>query len=62
MSLAIYANVTGLSGAVARHVKASIRNRIASFGGVVTSIYRNPRVQGHPYRFIRVHYETRNRP
>lgn len=57
MSLAIYVNVTQAlrDGDAARAVKARIRARVA--GHEITGIFRNPRVQGHPYRFIRVSYE-----
>jgi hypothetical protein len=55
---AIYANLTEASGADARRIKTSIRDRINNEGGMVTSIYRNPRSpDGHAYRFLRVHYE-----
>lgn len=61
MSLAVYANFTGLTAADARRLKGRIRESIHSGGGIPTRIYRNPfSPERQRYRFIRVHYKLKD--
>ena len=58
---AIYANLTEATGPQALALKRAIRSRLDAMGARVTSIYRNPfSPERHRYRFIRVHYETKD--
>lgn len=58
---AYYVNLTGASAKAIREVKASIRHAIRRRGGRITHIYRNPYgSEVIRYRFLRVHFETKD--
>jgi hypothetical protein len=58
---ALYVNLTEITGSEALAVKRAIRSRLDAMGARVTSIYRNPfSPERHRYRFLRVHYETKD--